>query len=334
MFALVIVKLNSLFCLSSLVLLLSVGTVSAQSDVVVENDFEKGTQKWEARGDRVSISSSKDHAASGEKSLKVSGRSAFWQGAQLNIIKLLPAGKIYRFTASVKLGKNEKPDNLKMTIQRGSGGGESTYDNLAVVNATADEWKTVSGTFKPNGSDGYILVYFEADRASTSFFIDDFKIELAGDGIPKQEGVILQNDFEDLTAQNWIVRGENVGMFSSNAFGANSLKVSGRSANWHGLALDVSPILFKGRTYIFTVSARLVKGQKPDTLKITMLETPPKGEAKYKSLTNFTPVNDGEWVTLSGEYKVTTSDNNLLVYVEAAGAATSFHIDNFSIKIP
>ena len=33
--------------------------------------------------------------------------------------------------------------------------------------------------------------------------IHDFKLELAGDDTPPQKGTILQNDFEDMTAQNW-----------------------------------------------------------------------------------------------------------------------------------
>ena len=315
-----------------MILIVSAISVFAQ-DIVVSNDFEKGTEKWESRGP-VSISSSKDQAASGTKSLKVSGRTAFWQGAQLNIIKLLSPGKIYKFTASVRLGKNNKADNVKMTIQRGSGGGESTYDGLALVNANADEWKTLSGTFKPSGGDGYILVYFEAEQPATSFFIDDFKIEIAGDNIPAQSGVLLQNDFEDMTAQNWSMRGDGVQMFSSNAAGSQSLKVTNRTQNWHGLQLDVSPMIFKGRIYQISVSARLVKGQPNDSLKITMQQTPPKGEPTYVNISELTPVTDGEWVTISGEYKATTNDNNLLLYIEAAGAKTSFFIDNFSIKVP
>jgi hypothetical protein len=65
-----------------------------------------------------------------------------------------------------------------------------------------------------------------------------------------------------------------------------------------------------------------------------MMKTPPKGEVTYTTIANLTPVNDGDWVKLSGEYKVTSSDNNLLIYVEAAEPTTSFHIDNFSIEIP
>lgn len=323
-------KFIDLVRLFSLIFVLSAVPILSQSAIVLENDFEKGTQKWEARGERVSISSSKDEAKSGTKSLKISGRSANWQGGQLNVTKLLSGGKTYKFTVSVRLAKGESPDDIKMTMQRG----DTQFDTLGMSNVNHNDWTTISGKFRCSGGDPYMLVYIEAIRANTSYFIDDFKIEDAGDDIPKQTGTILQNDFEDHTAQNWTVRGDNVNMFSSNAFGGNSLKVSGRTASWHGLGLDVSPLLFKGRTYVFSVSVRLVKGQSPDSLKITMMQTPPKGEAAYYPVSASTPVTDGAWVTLSGEFKVTTSDNNLLIYVEAAGATTSFLIDNFTIKMP
>ena len=51
--------------LVTLVLNLFVLPSFAQSSAIVSNDFEKGTEKWETRGDRVSISSSKDLAKSG-----------------------------------------------------------------------------------------------------------------------------------------------------------------------------------------------------------------------------------------------------------------------------
>lgn len=302
----------------------------AQADVIVENGFEKGIEKWEARGDRVSVSGSKDQAASGTKSLKIAGRSANWQGTQLNLTKLLLPRKAYKFTVSVKLAKGEKPDDLKMTMQRG----DTQFDGIAIINANADQWTTFSGIFKNPGGDPYLLIYIEAIRPNTSYFIDDFKIELAGDDIPKQSGVILQNDFEDMTAQNWITRGDNVQMFSSNGGGSQSLKVTGRTANWQGLALDISPLMFKGRTYQISVSVRLLKGQTKDSLKITMQETPPKGNPTYTPISEPTSVTDGEWTTLSGAYTVKTSDNNLLIYVEAGGTTTSFYLDNFVIKVP
>ncbi len=323
-------RIDSLVFTMCFVFIISVSCIFAQNVAIIESTFEKGTDKWETRGERVSISSSKDQFSSGAKSLKISGRTANWQGGQLNITRFLQRQKAYKFTISVKLAKGEKSDVIKMTLQKGDNG----FDQVSSATVSSDDWTTISGKHTFSGGDSYVLVYIEADRPNTSFFIDDFKLEDAGNDIPKQTGIILQNNFEDLTAQNWFVLGENVGMFSSNVFGGNSLKVSGRTASWHGLALDVSPLLYKSRTYQISVSARLVKGQKSDSIKITVKETPPKGEPKYTEITPYKLVNDAEWTTLSGQYAATTTDNNLIVFVEALGATTSFHIDNFVIQIP
>jgi endo-1,4-beta-xylanase len=314
--------------LQFVIILLSAVSIFAQSEVVVFNDFEKGTQNWESRGP-TSISSSKDQAASGVKSLRISSRREFWQGAQLNLTKFLKSGKAYKFTVSVRLAKNEKPDEIKMTMQ----GGDNNFYPIGAKSVSADEWTTISGNFKPLGKDPYLLVYIEAARANTSYFIDDFKIENPVDEIPAQSGEILKNDFEDLTGQNWTVRGDNVQMFSSNAGGSQNLKVSGRTQTWHGLALDVSQIFFKGRTYQISLSARLTKGMAKDDLKITMQQTPPKGEAKFIPISELKTVTDAEWVTISGSFTPSSNGDNLLIYVEAAGATTAFHIDNFVIRV-
>ena len=322
--------MNKFVCLKFSLLLivfafLAAVNVSAQ---IVSNDFESDTQSWEARG-AASISSAKDQAAGGKKSLKVTGRKDFWQGAQLNVTKLLKANTAYKFSLSIRLGKGEKPDDVKMTMQKG----DSQYEQIAAANANADGWTTLSGNFKPSGGDPYLLVYIEAARQNTAYFIDDFKIESLGDEIPAQTGELLKNDFEDLTAQNWFVRGDAVQIFSSNAAGSQSLKVTGRAKNYEGVGLDVSPLIFKGRTYDFSVSVRLLKGQARDLLKLTMLQTPPTGAPTYMEVTQPKEVTDAEWTTLAGKYTGTTSDNNLIIYVEGAGATTSFYVDNFTISV-
>ena len=309
---------------------LSVSPALAQSEIVLQSDFENGVQKWETRGERVSLKNDKEQSASGAKSLKISGRTANWNGAQINLTKTLAAANTYKFTLSVKLAKGEGSDQIKMTMQRG----DTVFTDVGITNATANEWTTFSGKFKPSGGDLYLLLYVEALRPNTAYSIDDFKIELAGDDTPPQKGTLLLNDFEDMTAQNWFVNGESVQMFSSSASGSQSLKITGRTAPWNAPALDISPLIFKGRTYLFSVSAKLLKGQTADSLKMTIKQTPPKGDPTYVEVSKLTPVTDGDWVTLAGEYTATTTDNNLVVYVESAGATTSFYIDNFVIKTP
>jgi hypothetical protein len=313
-----------------MLLVLSALAASAQSEAVLQSDFENGIQNWEARGDRVSIKSDKTQSLSGAKSLKISGRTANWNGAQLNVTKLLSGGKSYNFAVAIKLAKGESADEVRMTMQWG----DNDYSTVGITNANANEWTTFSGKFAPKGSEPFLTIYVEAARGNTAYSIDDFKIELAGDDIPAQKGILLQNDFEDMTAQNWFTNGDGVEMFSSSAGGSQSLKITGRTAPWNALALDISPLIFKGRTYLISVSAKLVKGQSGNSLKLTMKQTPPKGDPTYVEVSKLTPVTDGDWVTLSGQYTATTSDNNLLIYVESAGATTSFYIDNFVLKMP
>lgn len=295
--------------------------------VVMKDDFEKGTQSWERRGP-ASISASKDVAANGSKSLKVSGRNEFWNGAQLNVTAKLKAGQAYNFSISVRLAKDEKPDDVKLTMQRG----DSEYTGIGSANVSADGWTTISGKFTPSGRDPYMLVYIESARATTSFYLDDFSVT-AVPAAPEQSGDLITNDFEDLTAQNWFVLGDGVQLFSSNAGGSQSIKITNRTLSWHGPALDVSPTIFTGRTYRLSVSVRLVKGQREDSLTMKIKQTPPKGEPSYIEVAPMTKVTDAGWVTLSGDYKASTTDNNLIVYVESVGATTAFYVDNFKLSI-
>ncbi len=300
--------------------------VFTQDEIVFQSDFEKGTQSWEKRG--ALISTSKKQAASGKKSLRVSGRREVWQGAQINVSSMLRSGKLYKFSVSVKLDKKEAPDAIRMTMERGN----NNFSGIAGANANSEGWTTLSGTFAPSGGDPYLLVFIEAGRSSTSYFLDDFKIEGAP-LIPTQEGVLLKNDFEKFTAENWVVRGDNVQIFSSKPLrSSRGVRVAGRSEPWHGVALDISPMFFKGRTYKLSISVRLVKGEAPDSLKLIVQQTPAIGEKTYVNVAGPSKVTDAEWVTLSGDYLVTTYNNNLLICVEAEGAKTSFLIDNFELR--
>ena len=147
------------FWLLLVVQILFASAVSAQSDVVLVNNFEKDVQGWENRG-AATISVSKDQAAGGAKSLKVSGRREFWQGAQLNVTKVLKANTTYKFTLSIRLGKGEKPDDVKMTMQKGDNG----YEQIAAANAGADGWTTLSGKFKSAGGDPCSSISKRRDR--------------------------------------------------------------------------------------------------------------------------------------------------------------------------
>ncbi|NNF00202.1 MAG: hypothetical protein HKN25_14380 [Pyrinomonadaceae bacterium] len=320
--------MKGIFVTISLVCAVFAVSVFAQDEIIFQSDFEKGTQPWEKRG--ASIGTTKKEAAGGKKSLRVSGRRDTWQGAQLNVTKLLQKGKQYKFTVSVKLAKKQSPDEIKMTMERGN----NNYSQIAAANANADGWTTISGSFSPTGSDPYLLLYLEAAGARTSYFLDDFKIEGAS-LIPKQEGLLHKSDFEDFTAQDWIPFGNGVQMFSSKPLGSSrGIRIAGRSKSTDGIALDLSPKFYKDRTYKLSISVRLTKGQKPDSLRLGVQQTAPDGKKTYVEVAPYKEATDADWITLEGDYSVTTLGNNLLIVVQAKGATTSFLIDNFELSAP
>src|SRR5215470_5066329 len=147
---------------------------------------------------------------------------------------------------------------------------------------------------------------------------------------------IVQNDFEDGTTQNWIPRGGTVSLTNTTeaaATGSRSLKTTGRTAGFNGPSLNVLSLLSPGVVYQVTASVRLVSGETPTTLKITVQRTPTGGSNAFDQVTPSTNVTDSSWVTLTGQYSFAGSVSGLLLYVESASATASFYVDDFKITV-
>ena len=307
-------------------LMFGVQMVFGQSNLIVSSDFEKGTQKWERRGS-VSIRTTDKEAAGGKKSLHVKGRTEFWQGAQLNVTNLVSSGKSYRFTVSVKLEQGSKPALVKMTMQKG----DNLFESVAAAGATDASWTNLSGIFRPGG-EPYQLVYIESEDPRAAFYIDDFSIELFDIGA-EQKGTLVKTDFQDGTAQNWLIQGEGVQVFSG-MIGSNFVvKVDGRKESWHGLAYDVTSVFYPERKYRLSISAMIGGGPPTDTIKLRVRRTTPEGKVSFDDVASADGVNSALWTKLEGEYTV-PGNGTYLVIVEAGKPETSFFLDDFELSVP
>jgi endo-1,4-beta-xylanase len=152
---------------------------------------------------------------------------------------------------------------------------------------------------------------------------------------PAAAQTVVQNDFEDGTTQGWIPRGAVTLTNSTEAAqgGTHSLKTTGRTAGFNGPSLNILPTLTKGATYQVTVSVRLVTGEVPTTIRVTVQRTPTGGSNAFDSVVSSANngVTDAAFVTLTGLYSFTTDASGLLLYVEATSTTASYYIDSFSI---
>src|SRR6185295_4115337 len=148
-----------------------------------------------------------------------------------------------------------------------------------------------------------------------------------------QTATILDHDFEDGTTQGWIPRGGGVVLTNTTeaaAGGTHSLKTTGRTQGFHGPSLNILNNLVKGATYQVTVSVRLVAGQAPTTIRVTVQRTPPGGANQFDTVVSSANngVTDASFVTLTGLYSFATDVSGLLLYVEATTATSSYYIDD------
>ncbi|HMB25038.1 MAG TPA: endo-1,4-beta-xylanase, partial [Anaerolineales bacterium] len=150
------------------------------------------------------------------------------------------------------------------------------------------------------------------------------------------EGIIVY-DFEDGTTQGWGPRGgASVSLTTDTAHsGSNSLLVSNRSENWHGITIDVMGLLKPDTTYEVGGFVKLAAGAPASRVVITMQRTPTGGETKYEWIAPSAEdgITDADWVELKGEYTFSGEVSELLLYLESPDAElVDFYVDDITIS--
>ena len=313
----------------------------------VHHDFEDGTaQGWVPRGSAV-LTVTPEAAATGVNSLKVTGRTANWNGPSLDVMPTIQRDRVYQLRVSVRLtaGQLTTQDTLRMTIERRVVG--ETSDRFDQVAASANNgvtsagWVTLQGSYALATDVSKLILYVESGGANTEFYIDDFHLD---EVVPDQTGFAC--DFETdqggglycYTAQgggdrNWTPRGSAVlaNVTEQAHGGTRSLRVTGRTAVWNGPALDILGKMTRGFRYRATVWVKLAAGE-PDTNVRVSIERRLAGATNFTTVIPNTMVTANEWIRLSALFTMPADVDFLSFYVETATAATaSFYIDDVSL---
>lgn len=149
--------------------------------VFVPKDFEDNTlQGFTGRGSvTLSVTNEANHTPGGSYSLKVTGRTSAWHGAQLDVTKFIRNNSTYRAVAWVKListGTGSDTTTVKLTteVARGS---SVTYPNLQEKPiSVADGWIKLEGTYTFNDI-SRATIYIESTSNTASYYIDDIVFE-------------------------------------------------------------------------------------------------------------------------------------------------------------
>lgn len=295
--------------------------------------FETGDiAGWQAAGATVSAAMTGVH--SGIYAAHVTGRTANWNSAQYDMreIGLVP-GRTYLISAWVKTD-GATAENIKMTMEYVDAGESTQYRTLAQSSETL-EWVQLSNTYThvPEGDISTLKVYFEADSATGSYFIDDLIIT---EYVPPVS-VVTNGDLEFGNTEGWVPSGATLSMATLPEGGARSgffgLRVADRTMNWNSAQYPLLELgLESGTSYQASVWVKIAgETVVSDTLSLTLLLNDGRANP-YINVASATVTSDG-WTQLIGtfDYVPTGDVSDFRLYIEAAGATTSYFVDDLVV---
>ena len=159
--------------------------------VLVNADMEKGEYEPIASRGSASISVVDDGANNTKKSAKVTGRTADWHGASIDVSSLVETDNEYAisFYAKQETGEDQKLDLSMQYV----GDDESThYDSITSVELSDSTWTKCEATMKVPEHTGTILIYWQSVYQSNNdmdFYLDEVTMTGVAKTADKDAGV-------------------------------------------------------------------------------------------------------------------------------------------------
>lgn len=157
---------------------------------------------------------------------------------------------------------------------------------------------------------------------------------------PAAAQTIVQDDFEDGTAQGWIsFNGASTPANSTDVAesGTHSLLTSTNSSGASsGPSINLGKVLLPGAKYTITGWVRLSPGETATNANFTILRSDPacSGGTCFDTVGPFqVAVTDSGWAQVGGSYSVSPTATGLTMYAQLVGPTTqqSFYLDNVVI---
>jgi endo-1,4-beta-xylanase len=148
---------------------------------LIYDDFESSISGWGPRG-KETVEISTEQAYSGISSVKVSNRTATWNGPMADKSSSLSLGETYNLGVYVKYVGDAYSGTQKFSLQlQYNNGTEDVYKNIKTISVNKGTWTLLNGqlTIPTDAKD--VKIYVETEYKSSpstqdllNFYIDDF----------------------------------------------------------------------------------------------------------------------------------------------------------------
>ncbi len=145
-----------------------------QSKAIVEEYFKTSAGKFLGRGSAYVDHVNKPGADGTNGYISITGRSAAWHGASMDITSLVETGKTYEVTGWVMYTEGANEEVFKITEQKNGNTWPAITGDVVVKKGV---WTKLTGTLTVAADTSTCEVYFETStNATISFLADDFVI--------------------------------------------------------------------------------------------------------------------------------------------------------------
>jgi len=172
------------------------GTVEVKEEIVYEENFENKITQFTGRG-AAKVEIVKSRAKTGENSLYISGRTALWNGATVNLTELLKDGEKYLIDAWVYYDAGPDQVQFDCKVERNN----NEYLSFASAMAKRGEWTEIKGSIIIPQGTGTASVYFETGFAGgelIDFYVDDIIIAHETATVDRGDIPSLKEVYKDL----------------------------------------------------------------------------------------------------------------------------------------
>lgn len=259
--------------------------------------------------------------------MQVTGRTATWNGAQVDLSSYNLAGRTIDVSYWVKV---EEATEVNITLEENfSDGADTAYNRVASSGElTPGEWTQVTGTIEVGANTSKPILYFESPSETASFTVDEVVISFGGSTAAAVDNISLTFNDENLFFGN---RGDGAPAIVSGGHDDDfAMQVTGRTSSWHGAQADLSTYNLAGRT--INVSY-WVKVEEETEVNVTLQEEFSDGtDTAYNRVASSGSLVAGEWTQVTGTVVVGANTAKPILYFESPSDTASFTVDEVVIS--
>jgi GH35 family endo-1,4-beta-xylanase len=298
-------------------------------NLIANASFEIGSDGWVASAGKLSVSRRVAHT--GERSARVTERTAAAQGAVYDALSVTIAGATYDASAWVRIS-GARSDTVTLAARTRCAGGDDVFTILATGTATDRGWVQLAGELVvPSCPAAAIDVSVAGPAAGVELHVDDAALRRR----PQLGPELIANPGFESDASGWFgFGGPAVTSTAAQAHtGARSGVVTSRTATFQGPGYNILAAgAVPGGTYQASAWLRIANTSLSPvsmTLKSTCADTTTSSFNRI----GITTANDAGWSLLTGTIVIPScAATELTVYFENPPAGTDIYVDDVSLR--